>query len=201
MTRVIRTALATCALFVALAGTARADSAGEVTGTTGPSAPPAPDTAISLHLLGLAQRSLAAGVERFVLPGPRLSAVVTVAGRRSDRGDYDARAIGAGVGLRWWWRGRSLGTDFASPAMVGWFLEARFDVTRTTLRAVEDDRAIGHTTTLAESAGVGYRAALWRRLELTGSVDLSVRTEIPSGGLPAWTRGGLSFGMTAGYLF
>lgn len=48
----------------------------------------------------------------------------------------------------------------------------------------------------------GYRLAPWRGLELTPHLGLSWRTEVDlEGRLPAARRGGLTFGLNAGWMF
>lgn len=169
----------------ALAATTRADDGAAL-------------TTVSLEPRAFAAHGLAIEAERD-LPAHRLSLAAALAVRSTAGGDYDSTTLGAGVELRYWLRRRAVWTHRPRGAAVGWYLAARLDLSRTALRDAMDT-SLGAMTTLGTAALVGYRFAPWRGLEVRPYAGLAVRTDT-GGGLPAWTRGSLGYGLALGWTF
>ncbi len=149
------------------------------------------DNALSLHLLSLGGRTIAIEYERRLV-APHWSLVGSIGVRQNASGDYSATSQALSVELRYWRRATLRG------AYAGVALRLAATQTRDEL----DDRSLGTMFTIAEGAAIGYRFVPWRGFELTPSAGIALRTELDSSGrLPPWTRGALSAGLTAGWLF
>ncbi len=149
---------------------------------------------VSLPLLGLERGSLAVQGERYL--GERWAVTAAVAARRVDAGDFDARGLALGGGVRWffypfhrWGHGG------------GAFLAGRVDGTWRWLIDERDGRSIGDSVQLATSALVGWRLVAWKHLELTPEVGLTVAREWTTAELAANTTLAPTFGLTVGYIW
>ena len=163
---------------------------------------PAPRNALSLPLLSLAGAAgLGIQYER-QLDARRWSLAVAVAARENAGGDYESLATSASIELRYWLQGRAVWSDLPARSMAGWFAGARFDTAWIRTRDELEDRSLGSAVGFAETATFGYRFAVRRRVEITPSIGLGVKTEVDaSGRLPAWTRGDARLGVTLGWLY
>lgn len=162
-----------------------------------------PTSALSVHVLGLPSAALAVQYERLALRDS-ISVAGLLGARVGAAGDYSSRGYAAGVELRYWFTGRAFRSSLGR-TLVGPYVGARIVALRTTVvqRAspAMDERPVGSSVTLTETIDVGYRFALWRRLEFTPSAGLAVRTDIDThAGLPATTRGTFTLGLTLGWL-
>lgn len=157
--------------------------------------------AVSLHVLSLGARSLSVEYERFVLP-PKLSVAAGFGIRDNAGGEYEAMTVAAGAEVRYWFSGRAVWSRLGPGNMAGPYVAGRLDLARTSTRDDVLDESLGSTVTVAESIAAGYRFVAFRRLEITPSLGVSVRTEIDtSGRLSPWTRGAAVAGLTLGWLF
>ena len=108
----------------------------------------------------------------------------------------------AGGEARFWLHGRAPFSRPGRRAMVGPYLGARVELSRTGLRDHVRDRHAGTSVTVAEGLLFGYRFSFRRVVEVTPSLGVIVKTEWdPSGRLAAWTTGTAVVGLTAGVLF
>jgi hypothetical protein len=158
----------------------------------------------SLHLPSLAVRGLSGQFEHYTFAKHRMSLSATGSMRLNARlGDYSSYSYGAGAELRYWFTGRPIWSSSLAPgAMAGPYVGGRLDLMHTRVKDEVDNRTIGGAVTIAESLAFGYRF-VWRdRIEMTPSLEISVRTETDtSDRLGAWTRVTLGFGWTLGYMF
>lgn len=165
-------------------------------------AEPRRDRAVSLALPAL-QGFGGMAVQAEQLWRERRTSLVAAVGLRSSAGeDFGSRTLSLSGEARYWFTGRALWTRLPRRSMVGWFAGGRLDLGWTHLRDEVDDRGIGSNLGIAVTATGGYRIAIRRRVELTPSAGLGITTEIdPSGRLPAFGRGTLRLGFTAGWMF
>lgn len=187
------TLLLACTLLGGLVGRAAADT--EVRRES-------PRHVVSVPLLSLAG---AAGIGVQLeqkLAAPRWSIAVALAARGNAGGDYSSLATTISVEARYWLRGHAVWCDLPARSAVGWFAGARLDMTRVRTRDTIDDRSLGSSLGFAEALTLGYRFAVKRRVEITPSIGLGVKSEVDtSGRLPSWTRGDGRIGLTLGWLF
>ena len=162
-----------------------------------------PRHAVSLLVPSLGDTGLAMQYEHLVLPD-RWSLSGSLAVRSTAGGDYDSLSISVGGELRYWWRGRALWSTLQH-TMVGPYVGARLDIERTSLRQTsspDGDRSLGSMTSLATTVVLGYRFALWRRVEITPGLGWGWRGDIdPSGTVPSRSRLVILAGLTVGWLF
>jgi len=146
-------------------------------------------------------RGIGVGYERW-MPGRELSISVSAHGRESASGDYTGVTGGVGAELRWYWRSDRKAWLSRQPAgsMAGWFAAARVDVAIAATHDRVSDDWLGTAVELGGTVSLGYRIAPWRGLEITPSFGLGRRREFAPG-LPDWSRGTLSLGLTAGWMF
>jgi hypothetical protein len=162
-----------------------------------------PNSALSVHVLGLPSAGLTAQYERLALR-ESISVAGLLGVRASAAGDYSSRAFAAGLELRHWFTGRAFRSSLGR-TVIGPYVGARIAVLRTTTNqrasAAMSERTVGSSMTVTESIDFGYRFALWRRLEITPSAGLAVRTDLDThAGLPASTQGSFTVGLTVGWL-
>ena len=135
-------------------------------------------------------------------PRPRLGIAVSAQYREGATGDYTSLAGGVGAEVRWYWRADAWLSTQPAGSMVGWFVGGRVDVLIEHTRDDVDDRGIGSTLELGATLRMGYRIAPWRGLEITPSVGPTGRVDLAlSGRTPAWTRVGISGGLSLGWMF
>lgn len=157
-----------------------------------------PASAISVQLPSLNASGMNLQYERFALPDA-WSLAAGLGLRSTAGGDYDSMSMSAGAEIRYWFTGRAFRSSLRH-AMVGPFAAARFDMGRTTTSM--DERTIGTMLTLTETLSLGYRFAMWQRVELTPSLGLALRTDIDRhGSLPTATRGTPTLGLTLGWMY
>jgi hypothetical protein len=180
----------TIAAALALAGSARAEPQ------------PTLGDAVWLALPALDGRDgVNVGYEHW-LPQYRTSWVATAGWRRTATGDYRGTRLGAGGELRWYWRAHSRFSPQPAGSMVGWYLAGRIDLDGDWTYDKADARSLGTGLVVGVSGQIGYRFAPWRGLEITPSTGLELRNERDmSGRLPAWTRAGVLFGTTIGWMY
>jgi hypothetical protein len=160
------------------------------------------DRVVSLALPALQGFGGIAGQAEQLLPERRISLVAGLGVRSSAGEDFGSRTLSLSGEARYWFTGRALWTRLPGRSMVGWFTGGRLDLAWTHTRDRVDDRGIGSNLGVAVTATGGYRIAIRRRVELTPSLGLGLTTEIdPSGRLPAFARGTLRLGLTAGWMF
>ena len=148
-------------------------------------------------------RGLAGGYERW-LPDHRLAIELRGELRESASGDYTGIRIGAGIEARWFWRTHRGAWLSVLPAgtPVGWFLSAGTYVATDLTHDDEDHRWLGTALQLGGVGRIGYRIAPWRQLVITPSAGIEVQRDIDlSGRLAGVTRGGVTVGLDAGWLF
>ncbi len=158
----------------------------------------------SLHLPSLAVRGFSGQFEHYTFAKHRLSISATGSIRvNARRGDYISYSYGSGAELRYWFTGRPIWSSALAPgAMAGPYVGGRLDIMHTRVQDEVANRTIGGALTFAESLTSGYRF-VWRdRIEMTPSLEVSVRTETDtSSRLGGWTRVTLGFGWTVGFMF
>jgi hypothetical protein len=147
---------------------------------------------VSLPLLGIDRGTLALQGERYL--DDRWAITASLAGRRAEAGDFDARAFAVGGGLRWffapfdrWGRGG------------GAFVAGRIDMTWRWLIFEQDGESLGDSFELASSVYVGWRLVAWRHFELTPELGASVAREWTTAALASRVNVKPAFGLTVGY--
>lgn len=191
----MKSALAAAALLAATVSTAYAEPKDSIA-----SRAPARN-AISVQLANSGASALAVQVER-LLPRPRFSLAGSLGVRRSAAGDYRGAAVSAGAELRYWLTGRTIFADLPPGSMAGWFAAARLDLGYSATFDRLDDRKIGATLGVSETAALGYRLVVWRGLSLSAEGGLGIRTEFDrTGRLAPWTRGSLAFAVSLDWLW
>jgi hypothetical protein len=198
---------------VALALPAYADDAASVSGAAAGAAaiepaivtwtpPPVQWNAVFVGLPSLdGARGLQAGYERWV-PDHRLGLGASVQLHESAIGDYTGVRAGIGAEVRWYWRARSFLHAQPDGSMIGWFTGGRFDIAGAWTHDIPDHRWLGSGMSFGLTGEVGYRLAPWRALIITPTTGITLRRDIDvSGRLPAWTRGGIAFGLEVGWMF
>jgi hypothetical protein len=133
------------------------------------------------------------------LPRAHVSVAGSVALRSTAGGDYDSTTTGVGAEVRYWLRRRAIWTKRPRGSAIGWYVAARLDVAHTSLRDGMDE-SLGAMNTFGTAALIGYRFAPWRGLEVRPYVGLATHTDT-GGGLPAWTRPSMSYGLSLGWTF
>ena len=197
--------MAVLTMIAALAGAAspaaaQSPAVAESPTTLQTSAPARSHNAVSIHLPAVGDTGIAMQYERFVLPD-RWSLAATVSLRSSASGDYDSWTTAGGLELHYWFRGRSLRSSLTR-SMVGWHAGARLALSRTSLSSEQKNADIGSMISVSGALVGGYRFAMWRRVELTPSLGLGVRTDVdPAGVVPPRTRGVVTLGTTLGWMF
>lgn len=182
-----------------------------VAAAVGTSTPPPPQIApvaevhlndVSVALPSLdGLRGLQVQYERFV-PARRLGLAVSGQFRETAIGDYTSLRLGVGAEARIYWRPDAWLSRQPAGSMVGWFVGARVDAVIERTHDDVSDRSLGSTLELGFAARVGYRIAPWRDLEITPSLALTQRVDLPlSGRLPPWTRTGVAGGLSLGWLY
>ncbi len=158
--------------------------------------------AVSLSLPAMATRTLGVTYERMSVAEPSVSLAAIGGFRKGAAGDYSSRTFALGAEARYWITGAPFRRTTAPRQMVGPYAGFRLAVGRTTTFRDDRDGSIGSMLEFSETAVVGYRVMLFRRIALTYSQGLQARHEFDRGnGLPAWSRFGLTFGATAGGVF
>jgi hypothetical protein len=147
---------------------------------------------VSLPLLAVDRGTLAVQGERYL--DDRFVVTASLAGRRADAGDFDARGFALGGGARWffapfarWGRGG------------GGFVAGRVDLTWRWLLDEADGHSLGDSKELASSLYVGWRLIAWRHFELTPELGLSVAREWTTAALASRVNVKPAFGLTVGY--
>ncbi len=188
------------AVVALLPAAAAAEAPGEMTQLL---AKPSLSKAVSLHLPALFVRGLSAQFEHYTFADRKLSLSATGSFRsNASSADYSSYSYGVGAEMRYWFYQRAAWSALPDRTMVGLYLGGRFDIMHTRVKDEVDDRTIGGALTFAESVTFGYRFLISQRFELTPSIEVSIRTETDtSGRLPAWTRGAVGLGLSAGYMF
>lgn len=187
-----RAALCAASLIV-MAGPVRGDSVPERDDA-------APTRALSVHVPALASAGLSGQYEAMAWR-PSLTWAASAGVRTSAAGDYRSWTLNVGGEIRYYFTGTAWRSRWRA-SLIGPFAGIRLDIARTATRDEQEGRALPGQITVAEYAQVGYRFALWGRVEVTPSIGLGVRTDIDqSGFLPAATRGVLTSGLTVGWLW
>jgi len=132
---------------------------------------------------------------------PQLSIAASSGLRFGASGDYSGRTIAIASEGRYWITGAPLIRARHARQMVGMYTGFRLAIAHTSTS--RDGRGtIGSAYELSETAIVGYRFILWRRLEMTFSNGIQLRHEFDRrSDLPAWTNLGLTTGATVGAVF
>ncbi len=155
--------------------------------------------ALSTQPLALLGDGVVVQYEHFVLP-PRLSVATSLGARWGASGDFSGRTYAAGVEGRVWLTGAFWLSGQPAGAMVGPYLFGRVDGSLNYVRMGE--RSIGGTFDLAETGGVGLRALLFGRVELTPYLGAGALTSFDQRGrLSPYTRPVLKLGLTVGVMF
>ena len=148
---------------------------------------------VSLPLFALSSNALAIQGERPV--ARRISAVAAVGLRDGGDGDYQSTTVALGGEMRLWLR----------PRQRGWFAGPRLEIAvlHMSARASGDlpARSLGTTALITEGVVGGYRFVLFDRVEITPTLGLVVRHDLPSGPLPGDLRLVGIYGITVGWLF
>jgi hypothetical protein len=171
------------AILAALATGARADT---------------PRTTISIEPRAFAAHGLALELERD-LPAQRISVVGAASLRATASGDYHSTSAGVGAEVRYCRRRKAIWTRRPAGSAIGWYVAARLDLERTSLRDGMDE-SVGAMSTIAGAALVGYRFAPWRGLEIRPYAGLAGHTDT-GGGLPSWHRASIGYGVSLGWTF
>jgi hypothetical protein len=150
-----------------------------------------PKILLSVPLLGIDRAAVVLQGEYYFTP--RLTVLGSLGGRWPDAGDYEARALVAGAGVRWFY--------FPYHRGGGAFFSARLDLTRRWLIDETDDRSLGEIHALSASVFTGWRLVAWRHLEITPEFGLVSAREWTSTSLPARNQIGAGVGITLGWLF
>lgn len=160
----------------------------------------APTRALSVHVPALTSVGLVGQYETLAWH-PSLTWAVSAGIRASGAGDYRSWTASVGGELRYYFTGTAWRSRWRE-SLIGPFAGIRLDIARTAIRDRREDRALPGQLTVAEYAQVGYRLALWGRVEVTPSIGLGARTDIDeSGFLPAATRLVFTTGLTAGWMW
>jgi len=158
--------------------------------------------AVSISLPAAATRTIAGSYERQLDFQPRFSVAASPGLRFGGAGDYSARTLALGVEGRYWITGAPLIRRDYARQMTGIFAGFRIALAHTSTKMDGRSEAIGSTVELSETATVGYRVILFRRVELTATQGLQARHQFERrANLPAWTQFGFTFGATAGWMF
>ncbi len=148
-----------------------------------------PPLVISLPLGALSWRAIALQLERGVRPAT--SAIATLGYRDGAGGDYDSVTYAIGAELRFWHR----------PSARGWFLGPRVELTNVQLRMSMSGRGLGSVWRVSEGVVGGYRFLVGAHLELTSSVGIALRHDLPHSGLAAAAKLTPLLGGTIGWRF
>ncbi len=158
-----------------------------------------PRNALSLQLLSLVNSGVNMQYER--LMAPRFSFGPSIGFRKSGGVDIDVLESSFGIESRYWLIGRESFSRFAGRAIVGPYLSARVDFGIT--RDTQSGHVLGTQMSVAEGMAIGMRFVFARRIELTPSAGLGLRTDFdPRGRLAPLWRGELGrFALYTGILF
>lgn len=160
---------------------------------------PPPRNALSLQVMSLVNSGVNVQYDRLVMPN--LSFGPSMGFRKSGGADIDVLESSFGAEGRYWLIGREPFSRFDGRAMVGPYVSARVDFGIT--RDTQNGRVLGTQMSLGEGVAFGIRLVFIRRIELTPSAGLGLRTDFdPRGRLAPWTRGELGrFALYAGVMF
>lgn len=147
---------------------------------------------VSLPLLAIDRGTGAVQGERYL--DDRLALTASLAGRRAEAGDFDARGLALGAGARWffapfhrWGRGG------------GAFVAGRVDATWRWLVYEPEGSRLGDSFELASSVYLGWRLIAWQHFELTPEMGMMVAREWTTAALASRVNVKPAFGLTVGY--
>jgi hypothetical protein len=148
---------------------------------------------VSLPLLGLGLRSLALQGERYLGCERRFSVVAGVGLRAAAGGDYGSLTLSlSGEGRLW----------FHRPARgSGAFTAVRLDLGHTAVTDTVDDRALAATWAIALGGHIGWRWLIRDQFEITPSLGLGARYDVPEGRLTTGVKPVIALGLTVGWRF
>lgn len=156
-----------------------------------------PRNAVSLRVPTLFAHGGAVVYERF-LPN-EASVAFGLAVRKSAGGDYASTTVTGSAEARYWMLGEGPFGCRGRYEMIGPFISAKLDVGRTSLRDTVEDRSIGASWSVRESAWLGWRFAIGHA-EITPSAATIVRTEIGDS-LARQTTVSVGYDLTIGWMF
>ena len=180
----MRTPLAIAAAIAALAAPAAAE-------------PPVRHWNVAAPIHGALGGGVVVEAERQVWPRWSLGGLAGV--RSTASGDYSSITASGGAQLRWWLLGWSVKSRLRE-SIVGGYFGAGLELSTVWLHDDVDDRGVGSTTSLAVTAGFGYRFALWGRVSITPSAQLAIGRDV-AGELPDRFTVRPRYGITVGVLF
>ena len=157
-----------------------------------PSGPPR-HTVVSLPIMALSSNAVVIQAERPI--AHHLSAAVALGVRDGADGDYQSTTAGVAGELRLWLR----------RSQRGWFASPRVELAVLHMSALASGelpaRSLGTTAVASEGVLGGYRIVLFDHVEITPTIGLIMRHDVPTGRLPAELRFAGTYGISIGWIF